>query len=91
MIHTIIVKFPTSVLDEQSYSIFVRLVLCLANDNDYIVRAMAGNAIKKLVSSVSPNSLNSILDYVLCWYLGGKQQLCGAAAQVLFSKMSRES
>ncbi|XP_027937625.1 small subunit processome component 20 homolog isoform X2 [Vigna unguiculata] len=83
MIHTIIVKFPTSVLDEQSYSIFVRLVLCLANDNDYIVRAMAGNAIKKLVSSVSPNSLNSILDYVLCWYLGGKQQLCGAAAQVL--------
>jgi len=88
MIHVIIVKFPRSVLDEQSNILFVHLVACLANDNDNIVRSMSGTAIKKLVSSVSPNSLNSILDYALSWYLGGKQQLWSAAAQVMLSKMS---
>ncbi|CAJ1855344.1 unnamed protein product [Sphenostylis stenocarpa] len=81
MIHAIIVKFPRSVLDEQSHILFVHLVACLANDDDNIVRSMSGAAIKKLVSSVSPNSLKSILDYALSWYLGGKQQLWGAAAQ----------
>lgn len=91
MIHAIIVKFPRSVLDEQSHILFVHLVACLANDNDNIVRSMSGAAIKKLISSVSPNSLKSILEYALSWYLGGKQQLWGAAAQVMFSKMSCES
>ncbi|KAJ1406609.1 Down-regulated-in-metastasis protein [Sesbania bispinosa] len=88
MIHAIIVKFPRSVLDEQSQTLFVHLVACLANDNDNIVRSMSGAAIKKLIGSVSPNSLNSVLEYALSWYLGGKQQLWGAAAQVMFSKMS---
>ncbi|XP_057754877.1 uncharacterized protein LOC130974144 isoform X1 [Arachis stenosperma] len=83
MIHAIIVKFPTSVLDEQSQTLFVHLVACLANDNDNIVRSMSGAAIKKLIGSVSPNLLNSMLEYALAWYLGGKQQLWGAAAQVL--------
>lgn len=86
MIHAIIVKFPRSVLDEQSQTLFVHLVACLVNDNDNIVRSMSGAAIKKLIGSISPNSLNSILDYALSWYLGGKQQLWGAAAQVMFSK-----
>ncbi|KAJ1404603.1 Down-regulated-in-metastasis protein [Sesbania bispinosa] len=81
MIHAIIVKFPRSVLDEQSQTLFVHLVACLANDNDNIVRSMSGAAIKKLIGSVSPNSLNSVLEYALSWYLGGKQQLWGAAAQ----------
>lgn len=89
MIHAIIVKFPRSALDEQSNILFLHLVVCLANDNDNIVRSMAETAIKKLVSSVSPNSFKSILDCGLSWYLEGKQQLCGA--QVMFSKMSRES
>lgn len=89
MIHAIIVKFPTSVLDEQSQTLFVHLVACLANDNDNIVRSMSGAAIKKLIGSVSPNFLNSMLEYALAWYLGGKQQLWGAAAQVMYSKISR--
>lgn len=88
MIHAIIVKFPKSVLDEQSQTLFVHLVACLANDNDNIVRSMSGAAIKKLIGCVSPNALNSILKYALSWYLGGKQQLWGAAAQVMLSKMS---
>lgn len=83
MIHAIIVKFPSSVLDEQSQTFFVHLVACLANDSDNIVRSMSGAAIKKLISSVSPNSLESIIKYALSWYLGEKQQLWGAAAQVL--------
>ncbi|MED6141885.1 hypothetical protein PIB30_107914, partial [Stylosanthes scabra] len=82
MINAIIVKFPRSVLDAQSQTLFVHLVACLANDNDNAVRSMSGAAIKKLIGSVSPNLLNSILEYALAWYLGGKQQLWGAAAQV---------
>ncbi|XP_020226475.1 small subunit processome component 20 homolog isoform X2 [Cajanus cajan] len=83
MIHAIIVKFPRSVLDEQSHILFVHLVACLVNDNDNIVRSMSGVAIKKLISAVSPNSLKSILEDALSWYLGDKQQLWGAGAQVL--------
>ncbi|XP_054807809.1 U3 small nucleolar RNA-associated protein 20 isoform X1 [Prosopis cineraria] len=83
MIHAVIVKFPRSVLDEQSQTLFVHLVACLANDNDNSVRSMSGAAIKELIGSISPNSLNSILEYALSWYLGEKQQLWGAAAQVL--------
>ncbi|XP_061369187.1 uncharacterized protein LOC133312060 isoform X1 [Gastrolobium bilobum] len=83
MIYVIIVKFPKSVLDEQSQTLFVHLVACLANDNDNNVRSMSGAAIKKLIGSVSPNSLNSILECALSWYLGGKKQLWAAAAQVL--------
>ncbi|KAL2955225.1 hypothetical protein AAZX31_18G015600 [Glycine max] len=91
MIHAIIVKFPRSVLDEQSHILFVHLVACLANDNDNIVRSMSGAAIKKLISSVSPNSLKSILEYALSWYLGGKQQLWGAAAQDCHRNLSPQS
>jgi U3 small nucleolar RNA-associated protein 20 len=91
MIHAIIVKFPRSVLDEQSQTFFIHLVACLANDNDNTVRSMSGAAIKKLIGSVSPNALDSILKYALSWYLGDKQQLWGAAAQVMFSKLSYES
>lgn len=83
MIHAIIVKFPRSVLDDQSQTLFVHLVACLANDNDNSVRSMSGTAIKKLIGSISPNSLHSILEYALSWYLGGKQQLRSAAAQVV--------
>ncbi|CAK8567091.1 unnamed protein product [Lathyrus sativus] len=83
MIHAIIVKFPATVLDEQSQTFFLHLVACLANDNDDIVRSMSGAAIKKLIGSVSTKSLESILKYALSWYLGNKQQLWGAAAQVL--------
>ncbi|XP_028759690.1 small subunit processome component 20 homolog isoform X2 [Neltuma alba] len=83
MIHAIIVKFPRTVLDQQSQLLFVNLVLCLANDSDSSVRSMSGAAIKELMGSVSPNSQNSMLEYALCWYLGEKQKLWGAAAQVL--------
>ncbi|XP_058732408.1 U3 small nucleolar RNA-associated protein 20-like isoform X2 [Vicia villosa] len=83
MIHVIIVKFPRDVLDEQSQTFFLHLVACLANDNDNIVRSMSGAAIKKLIGSVSSNALKPILKYALSWYSGDKQQLWGAAAQVL--------
>ncbi|KAK2393598.1 ARM repeat superfamily protein [Trifolium repens] len=83
MIHAIIVKFPRSVLEEQSHTFFFHLVLCMANDNDNIVRSMSEAAIEKLVRSVSPNALDSILKDALFWYLGSKQQLWGASAQVL--------
>ncbi|XP_004305310.1 PREDICTED: small subunit processome component 20 homolog [Fragaria vesca subsp. vesca] len=83
MLHAVIVKNPRSVVDEQSQTFFVHLVVCLANDRDNEVRLMAGEAIKRLTGCVSPRSLLSILEYSLSWYLGEKQQLWGAAAQVL--------
>lgn len=83
MLHTIIVKFPKSVVDEQSQTFFVHLVVCLANDHDNEVRSMSGAAIKYLISRISPHSLHSILEYSISWYLGEKQQLWSAAAQVI--------
>ncbi|XP_047154008.1 small subunit processome component 20 homolog isoform X2 [Vigna umbellata] len=90
MIHAIIVKFPKSALDEQSNILFLHLVVCLANDDDNIVRSMAETAIKKLVSSVSPNSFKSILDCGLSWYLEGKQQLCGAQVLGLLIEVKKK-
>ncbi|KAI8538103.1 hypothetical protein RHMOL_Rhmol09G0076200 [Rhododendron molle] len=83
MLHAIVMKFPKPVLDEHSLEIFVRLVFCLANDNDNKVRSMTGAAIKLLIGHVSPHSLHSIIEYSFSWYLGGKQDLWSAAAQVL--------
>ncbi|XVE81263.1 hypothetical protein DITRI_Ditri15bG0049500 [Diplodiscus trichospermus] len=83
MLHAIIIKFPKGIVDEQSQTIFVHLVVCLANDQDNRVRSMAGAVIKLLIGRVSQNLLNSILEYSLSWYLGEKQQLWGAGAQVL--------
>ncbi|KAH6786084.1 hypothetical protein C2S51_038539 [Perilla frutescens var. frutescens] len=83
MLHTIILKFPRNVVDAQSQTLFVHLVLCLANDDDRKVRSMSAAAIKCLIGYVSSHSLHSILEYSLSWYLGGKQSLWGAAAQVL--------
>ncbi|KAK2988996.1 hypothetical protein RJ640_013987 [Escallonia rubra] len=83
MLHAIIIKFPQSVVDELSQTTFVHLVVCLANDQDNKVRSMTGAAIKLLIGRVSPQPLNSILQYSLSWYSGGKQHLWSAAAQVL--------
>ncbi|ONI16066.1 hypothetical protein PRUPE_3G077100 [Prunus persica] len=81
MLHTIIVKFPKGVVDEQSQTFFVHLVVCLANDQDNEVRSLAGAAIKCLTGYISLHSFRSILEYSLSWYLGAKQQLWSAAAQ----------
>lgn len=87
MLHTIIIKFPKSVVDEQSQTFFVHLVVCLANDQDNEVRSMSGAAIKHLIGHVSQRSLHSILEYSISWYLGEKQQLWSAAAQVKFAEL----
>ncbi|KAL7177187.1 hypothetical protein ACSBR2_030511 [Camellia fascicularis] len=83
MLHAIVIKFPKAIIDEHSQTIFVHFVVCLANDYDNKVRSMTGAAVKLLIGHVSPHSLHSILEYSLSWYLGGKQHLWSAAAQVL--------
>ena len=84
MLFTIVVKFPRTVVDSISQTLFVHLVACLANDQDNNVRSMTGAVIKRLIGCISSGPLHSILDYSLSWYLGGKQQLWSAAAQVNF-------
>ncbi|KAK6117565.1 hypothetical protein DH2020_048693 [Rehmannia glutinosa] len=83
MLHAIILKFPRNVVDGQSQTVFLHLVVSLANDDDSKVRSMAAAAIKCLIGHVSSHSLHSILEYSLSWYIGGKQNLRAAAAQVL--------
>ncbi|KAL2486861.1 ARM repeat superfamily protein [Abeliophyllum distichum] len=83
MLHAIIMKFPKTILDKQSETLFMHLVVCLANDQDSKVRLMAAAAIKCLIGHVSPHSLHAILGSSLSWYQGEKQKLWGAAAQVL--------
>ena len=82
MIYTIIVKFPQHVVDAQSQTLFPQLVLSLANNNDRNAKKMSAVAIKCLIGRVSSHSLHSILENSLSWYLGGNQNLWGAAAQV---------
>lgn len=84
MLHAIIMKFPVTVIDRQSQTLFVHLVVCLANDPDNKVRSMAGVVIKLLIGRIGPHSLHSIIQYSLSWYLGEKQHLWSAAAQVKF-------
>ncbi len=90
MLHAIIVKFPRKNVDEQSQTLFVHLVICLANDHDNKVRSMTGAAIKKLIGCVSSHSLHPILEYSLSWYSGERQQLWSAAAQVTFCELYSE-
>lgn len=86
MLHTIIVKFPKSVVDDQSQTLFIHLVVCLANDQDNEVRSMSGAAIKGLIGCISARSLHSILECSISWYLDKKSELWSAAAQVNFSE-----
>ncbi|KAL3626591.1 hypothetical protein CASFOL_030140 [Castilleja foliolosa] len=83
MLHAIILKFRRNVVDVQSQTLFLHLVISLANDDDSKVRSMAAAAIKCLIGHVSSRSHKSILDYSLFWYRGGKQNLWAAAAQIL--------
>ncbi|KAL0366725.1 UNVERIFIED_CONTAM: Small subunit processome component 20 [Sesamum radiatum] len=83
MLHAIILKFPRNIIDAQSQTMFVHLVVSLANDDDSKVRSMTAAAIKCLIGHVNTDSLHSILEYSLSWYLGGNHNLWSAAAQVL--------
>lgn len=83
MLHATVIKFSKSVVDSISQTLFIHLVACLANDQDHHVRSMTGLVIKCLIDRISPGPQHSILDFSLSWYLGGKQQLWSAAAQVL--------
>lgn len=82
MLHAIILKFPQKAVDAQCQTLFMHLVVTLANDDNKKVRSMSAAAIKCLIGHVSKHSLHSILEYSMSWYLGGKKNLWGAAAQV---------
>ncbi|KAI8539167.1 hypothetical protein RHMOL_Rhmol09G0160300 [Rhododendron molle] len=94
MLHAFVIKFPKRILDEHFNTIFMHLVLCLANDNDNKVRSMTGTAIKLLIGRVSKNLIGpvkgkerdaglSFLELSLPWYSGGEEHVQSVAAQVL--------
>lgn len=83
MLHAILIKFPKSVVDSQAQTFFLHLVVALANDRDQKVQSLVATAIKELIARTSQNVLHPVLEYSLQWYMGEKQHLWSAAAQVL--------
>nr|XP_043629943.1 small subunit processome component 20 homolog [Erigeron canadensis] len=83
MLYAVIKKLPSEFVNEQSQTLFVQLVVCLANDSDKEVRAMTGAAIKVLIGRVGSQNLQLILENTFAWFSGENQGLWSAAAQVL--------
>ncbi|KAH9312456.1 hypothetical protein KI387_027491 [Taxus chinensis] len=83
MLHVIVKKFPSNVVDEQAESFFLPLVTRLVNDSDNDIRAMVGYVLKELIGRVSQRPLQRMLTFSLLWYKGEKKQLWCPAAQVL--------
>ncbi|KAL2629925.1 hypothetical protein R1flu_014611 [Riccia fluitans] len=83
MLHTIIVKFPDSVVEEQGDSMFFPLVTRLVNDESNQVRSMIGSILKVLMERVGPHKLQRFVDFSLSWYKGSDPRLWRPAAQVL--------
>lgn len=82
MLHAIVIKFPREVINEQSQTLFLQLVVCLTNDSEKTVKSMTGVAIKALIGRVDSQRRHSVLEYTLFWYSGEKPGLWSAAAQV---------
>lgn len=87
MIRTIIIKFPTSVLDDQSQDLFMHLVISLTNDQDKDVRSKTGTAIKTLACNISPHKTTAIINYTIDLYLSSGSIVRASAAQVNFSEL----
>lgn len=71
-------------LEKHGQSLFIHLVQCLANDSDNKVRLMTGAVIKLLIRHISSDGFNSIMDFILSWYMDEKQNLQSLGAQVNF-------
>lgn len=82
MLHTVIMKFPETVVEEQSESLFLPLVTRLVNDSASHVRAMVATVLKVLMSRLGSRSLQRMLDFSLTWYKGDNRRLWQPAAQV---------
>ncbi|CAK7328417.1 unnamed protein product [Dovyalis caffra] len=70
-------------LEKHGQSLFIHLVQCLANDIDNKVRLMTGAVIKLLIRRISSDGLNSIMDFILSWYMDEKQNLQSLGAQTM--------
>uniref|UniRef100_A0A1J3E191 U3 small nucleolar RNA-associated protein 20 n=1 Tax=Noccaea caerulescens TaxID=107243 RepID=A0A1J3E191_NOCCA len=87
MLKALILKFSEpnrgkpSILDRQSRKLFLRLVHCLANDDDKNVRFKIGGVIELLIERIGKDLVGHSLSYCLLWYK--QQNLQAAAAQVL--------
>ncbi|BBN08979.1 U3 small nucleolar RNA-associated protein 20 [Marchantia polymorpha subsp. ruderalis] len=83
MLHTIILKFPDAVVEEQADSMFFPLVTRLVNDDSNQVRSMIGTILKVLMGRVGPRNVQRFVLFALSWYKGADQRLWRPAAQVL--------
>jgi U3 small nucleolar RNA-associated protein 20 len=82
MLHTVLLKFPDTVVEEQIDSLFFPLVIRLVNEESNQVRTMIGTILKVLMGQVGPRSLQRIVDFAISWYRGADQRLWRAAALV---------
>lgn len=82
MLHTVILKFPDTVVEEHTESMFFPLVTRLVNDESNQVRSMIGTILKVLMGHVGPRSIQRMVDFAISWYKGADERLHRAAAQV---------
>lgn len=87
MLHTIIMKFPDTVLEEHAEALFLPLVVRLVNDQANHIRAMVGTVLKVLMNRVSARALQRLLDFSLTWYKGDNSRLWRPSSQVRNSKL----
>jgi U3 small nucleolar RNA-associated protein 20 len=90
MLHTVIMKFPETVVEEQAETLFLPLVTRLVNDSASHVRAMVGTVLKVLMGRVGSRSIQQMLDFSLSWYKGGNSRLWRPAAQVPYRSLRRK-
>ena len=68
MLHSIVLKLPLPILEQQAQLFFLPLVLRLVGDTSPTCRAAAGTVIKLLVRRVGDKVAVSLLEIVLRWY-----------------------
>lgn len=83
MLHDILTRFPQRIIDDQGQTFFLHLVVALANEQHQNVSSMILRAIQKLLGRISDQGKSSIFEYALSWYIGDKQSLWSASAQVI--------
>mmetsp|Transcript_24519 Transcript_24519/g.56037 ORF Transcript_24519/g.56037 Transcript_24519/m.56037 type:complete len:566 (-) Transcript_24519:1000-2697(-) len=68
LVHTLIQRFPSAVLEEYIQLFFLPLVLQLVNDNSKKCRDMLTSAIAAVFKQANVNHISGLYDYLLRWF-----------------------
>eukprot|EP00656_Telonema_subtile_P056337 TRINITY_DN8976_c0_g1_i1.p1 TRINITY_DN8976_c0_g1~~TRINITY_DN8976_c0_g1_i1.p1 ORF type:complete len:1076 (+),score=435.82 TRINITY_DN8976_c0_g1_i1:162-3389(+) len=83
LVNQIVAQFPAVLVREQCQLFLLPLVLRLINDDEPDCCKAAASAIQAMLGRLEHAKLAEIVQLCVSWYQGSKEQLKGAAAQVL--------